>query len=33
MNRREISRSSSVKIKSNPDAITEDLNDYIRPTA
>ena len=33
MNRREISRSSSVKSKSHPGAITEDLNDYIRPTA
>ena len=33
MNGREISRSSSVKIRSHLDATTEDLIDYVRPTA
>ena len=33
MNGREISRYSSVKIRSHPGAITEDLTDYVRPTA
>ena len=33
MNGREISRSSSVKIRSHPGATTEDLIDYVRPTA
>ena len=33
VNGREISRSSSVKIRSHPGATTEDLIDYVRPTA
>ena len=33
INGREISRSSSVKIRSHPGATTEDLIDYVRPTA
>ena len=33
VNSREISRSSSVKIRSHPGATTEDLIDYVRPTA
>ena len=33
VNGREISRSSSVKIRSHPGAATEDLIDYVRPTA
>ena len=33
VNDREISRSSSVKIRSHPGATTEDLIDYVRPTA
>ena len=33
MNGREISRSSSVKIRSHPGATTEDLIDYVRPAA
>ena len=33
MNGREISRYSSVKIRSHPDATTENLIDYVRPTA
>ena len=32
-NGRKISRSSSVKIRSHPGATTEDLIDYVRPTA
>ena len=33
VNGREMSQSSSLKIKSHPGATTEDLIDYIRPTA
>ena len=33
VNGREISGSSSVKIRSHPGATTEDLIDYVRPTA
>ena len=33
INAREISRSSSVKIRSHPGATTEDLINYVRPTA
>ena len=33
INTQEISRSSSVKIRSHPGATTEDLIDYVRPTA
>ena len=33
MSDREISRSSSVKIRSHPGATTQDLIDYVRPTA
>ena len=33
MNGQEISRSSSVKIRIHPGATTEDLIDYVRPTA
>ena len=32
MNGWEMSRSSSVKIRSHSGATTEDLNDYVRPT-
>ena len=32
MNGREISRCSSVKIRSHPGATIEDLIDYVRPT-
>ena len=33
MNGRDISRSSSVKIRSHPGTTTKDLIDYVRPTA
>ena len=33
INAQEISRSSSVKIRSHPGATTEDLIDYVKPTA